>query len=75
MRECEPCTAWISAEVITDGEYGRKGWSERRLLPGYGSMALVWILQKRKEPVWPGIPNLSKFGSSFAMTCAQHEQP
>lgn len=37
-------------------------------------MALVWILQKGRKAVWPGIPNLLKFGSGFAMTCAQHER-
>lgn len=35
-------------EGIADGPYGRKGWSDRRLLLGYDSMALVWILQNNR---------------------------
>lgn len=50
----------LSGPVLKEsqlGRTGREGWSERRLLPGYDSMALVWILQKRTEPIWLGIPN------------------
>lgn len=63
FRSCgirERMNFMLSAPVVKGSQVGRTGreaWSERRLLLGYDSMALVWILQKRTEPIWLGIPN------------------